>query len=78
MDRTHVTKAAFQLSAIAPSDPEVTVDGVSGQKGNAMGEETQPAACVESISQTSHGPRDLCLQRRSFCRAEGTCPLAVY
>lgn len=38
MDRTRVTEAAFQLLAVAPSDPEVTVDGVSGQKRNEMGE----------------------------------------
>lgn len=50
VDRTQVTKAAFQLSAVAPSDPEVTVDGVSGQKRNAMEERRHSLQLVMNLS----------------------------
>ena len=50
VDRTRITKAAFQLLAVAPSDPEVTVDGVSGQKRNEMGERRHSLKLVMSLS----------------------------
>ena len=48
--RTQVTKAAFQLSALAPSDPEVTVDGVSGKKRNVMEERIYSLQLVVNLS----------------------------
>lgn len=50
MGRTQVTKAAFQLSALAPSDPEVTVDGVSEKKRNAVEGRSHSLQLVMNLS----------------------------
>lgn len=78
MDRTRVTEAAFQLLAVAPSDPEVTVDGVSGQKRNEMGERRHSLQLGMSLSVKLAMAPGICVCRGGgFCRAEGTCPLGV-